>query len=725
MSSILTYPTGGEYREALQNPKLCFRDPALAAGEVVMDQLGMPKPISGASASVFTIRTADSRRWAVKCFTRLIDHQGTRYQRISQTLQTVSKPWRVAFDYLPDGVLCNGRWYPVLKMEWVEAVGLISFIEQHLLDRNALGDLAVTFANMVHDLSVLGIAHGDLQHGNLLVTASGALKLVDYDGMFVPSLVQMGACEKGHINYQSPTRTMSTWGPYLDNFSAWIIYASLVALTIEPTLWTLLHSRGDEALLFRYDDFVDYRSSRAFLALNQSSQPELKALGIGLSGLWNSDVRSIPALSPASLPEPNRQSTVIVAAVPATSAGLRPVPDWVTQPQPRTPPTSAAAQGDPSWITGHLPALPQVAFNPSRLAPRIVAILALAAIVAVGISATTNLLPVVVASAAASFAILMFVVISTLLFRRTSEWKAKHEKLIFHGRRRAEADKAAREVSSLEQVKGGIDSREKKAVDKITKDADKAKATEQKELASINSRLATQIQGFERQRNKLQSSELREAGQALRAHQQQHVMSYLSRAHISSAGIPGIGAGVTRSLAACGIVSAADFSGITYQTGPRGGQQVYIRLRTGRSVHPSGVGEKKARDLESWRSTLEMRAKATQPASLPAAQAQAINARFLQQRQALVDQEKVAQVTAVSDQRQIGQKWAPTHTAFSAELIARRQAFGQERAQADASLATAKKQASVATWQRDLARREIAAYRNISYWRYLAGIIRT
>ncbi len=726
MSSILTYPTGGEYREALQNTRLSFRDPALATGDVTMDQLGMPKPISGASASVFTIRSADGRQWAVKCFTRFIDHQETRYRRISETLQPVNKPWRVALEYLSDGVLCNGKRYPVLKMEWVEAVGLISFIERHLLDRNALAGLAVTFAKMVEDLSALGIAHGDLQHGNLLVTASGTLKLVDYDGMFVPSLAQMGACEKGHINYQSPTRTMNTWGPFLDNFSAWIIYASLVALTIEPTLWTLLHNQGDEALLFRYDDFVDYRSSRAFLALNQSPQPELKALGIGLSGLWNSDVRAIPALNPASLPEPNRQSTLTITAASARSTVLlRPVPDWVTQAQPRTQSTALAAQGDPSWIAGHLPALPQVAFNPSRLAPRLLASLAVAAIIAVGVSAKTNLLPAIVAGAAASFSIFMFVIMSMLLFRRTSEWKAKHEKLVFHGQRRAEADKAAREVSKLEQTKSGIDIREKKAVDKILKDADKAKAAEQKELASINSRLATQIQGFERQRNKLQSSELREAGQALRAHQQQHVMSYLSRALISSAGIPGVGAGVTRSLTACGIVSAADFSGISYQTGPRGGQQVYIRLRNGRSVHPSGVGEKKARDLESWRSALEMRARATQPASLPTAQAQAISARFLQERQALVDQEKVAQAAAASDQRQIGQKWAPTHTAFSAELIARRQAFGQERAQADVSLATAQKQVSVTTWQRDLAQREVAAYCNVSYRRYVAGVIRT
>src|SRR6266568_7820404 len=102
-------------------------------------------------------------------------------------------------------------------MQWIDASGLLPFIEAHLWESHVLAHLATKFAQMVDDLSVLGIAHGDLQHGNLLVTASGELKLIDYDGMFVPSLAQMGACEKGHINYQSPARTMVTWGPYLDN----------------------------------------------------------------------------------------------------------------------------------------------------------------------------------------------------------------------------------------------------------------------------------------------------------------------------------------------------------------------------------------------------------------------------------------------------------------------------------------------------------------------------
>ena len=114
--------------------------------------------------------------------------------------------------------------------------------------------------------------------------------------MYVPSLAKMGACEIGHANYQSPARTSSTWGPYLDNFSAWVIYASLVALTIEPSLWTLLRDQGDEALLFKKDDFGDQRASRAFQVLSQSHVPDLQALGAGIKALWTPDIRSHPSV---------------------------------------------------------------------------------------------------------------------------------------------------------------------------------------------------------------------------------------------------------------------------------------------------------------------------------------------------------------------------------------------------------------------------------------------
>jgi hypothetical protein len=49
------------------------------------------------------------------------------------------------------------------------------------------------------------LAHGDLQHGNVLLmpgsrSTSLAFKLIDYDGMFVPALADQPSGEVGHPN---------------------------------------------------------------------------------------------------------------------------------------------------------------------------------------------------------------------------------------------------------------------------------------------------------------------------------------------------------------------------------------------------------------------------------------------------------------------------------------------------------------------------------------------
>ena len=258
---------------------------------------------------------------------------------------------------------------------------------------------------------------------------------------------------------------------------------------------------------------------------------------------------------------------------------------------------------------------------------------------------------------------------------------------------------------------------------RITKEADKARASEQAELGKLSSELARNIQALSRQRQQLQSGEQTELASALRADQQEHVRAHLSRARVNSAKIPGIGPGVVSSLAACGICNAADFSGIQHVTGPRGGQQVYIRRANGTLVHPNGVGEKKARDLEAWRQAVEHQAIASQPRRLPADKVSVISSRYIQQRRVLDDQQKEAETQNASQQAEVARKWAPTHAAIATKLTARRQEAAANRVQLDGEIAEARKQASTVAWQRDLAERQLAAYRNVSYLHYLAGII--
>ena len=72
---------------------------------------------------------------------------------------------------------------------------------------------------LLDDLQSVKVAHGDLQHGNVLVMADGSLRLIDYDGMWVPKLKGQKSNEIGHPDYQSPLRSEKDFHPDIDAFA--------------------------------------------------------------------------------------------------------------------------------------------------------------------------------------------------------------------------------------------------------------------------------------------------------------------------------------------------------------------------------------------------------------------------------------------------------------------------------------------------------------------------
>ncbi|MGH2443129.1 MAG: hypothetical protein ACRDFX_08200, partial [Chloroflexota bacterium] len=225
----MPWPTPQEYNEAIQNPRANCSDPELAAGTPEVTALGLPRPVTGNFASVYRIRCGN-RDWAVRCFWREYADMRQRYEAISRYLAALDLPYTVEFHYLERGIRIRGTWYPVLKMQWVDGVILSTWIEQHLNDRAALAEMAERWRTMMAALEHGGVAHGDLQHGNVMV-ARNELLLVDYDCMFVPALSGKMSHELGHQHYQHPRRAASDFGPGMDDFSAWVIYLSLLALS--------------------------------------------------------------------------------------------------------------------------------------------------------------------------------------------------------------------------------------------------------------------------------------------------------------------------------------------------------------------------------------------------------------------------------------------------------------------------------------------------------------
>jgi hypothetical protein len=347
----LRLPTASDYCDAVATPRYAFEDPELAGAEPVLTALGLPRAISGNYASVFTLETPDQRRIAVKCFTRSAHAQEERYAAISRTLERLATSWQVGFCYLPRGIRVSGFWHPVLRMEWVEATGLIPWIEAHLDRPEALTGLADEVVRVTGELERAGIAHGDLQHGNLLVDDAGHIRLVDYDGMFVPELARFGSCESGHRHYQSPRRA-SFFGPELDRFSAWTIHSSLVALARRPALWSELRRPGDETLLFREADYRDPSSSRALEALRRSGDRTLAVLADRLRPLWLLDPSEVPPLGQNGRAAPAKARTARATVLPpAIERAPDPVPvverpaRALAAPEKGAGPSSAAEKG--------------------------------------------------------------------------------------------------------------------------------------------------------------------------------------------------------------------------------------------------------------------------------------------------------------------------------------------------------------------------------------------
>lgn len=269
------WPQLDDFRWAMQEPANCFSDPELQAGEVVCDMFGMPKMASGNFACVYEIH-GNNRRWAVRTFNHEVTDQQVRYQLVSEHLGVVGLPYMVRFQFQPQGILVGGGWYPIVKMSWVEGMTLTRWVKEHREEPDKIRDLAKDWRGMIGALYGLQVAHADIQQGNVLITKDDMFKLVDYDGMFVPSMQGKPAPELGHPNWNHPKRTPDTFGPYLDQFPGLVGYLSLLAISAQPELMD--EFCNDENLILSQTDFSAPRNSAALHQLKTIDEHGVREL---------------------------------------------------------------------------------------------------------------------------------------------------------------------------------------------------------------------------------------------------------------------------------------------------------------------------------------------------------------------------------------------------------------------------------------------------------------
>lgn len=287
-------PSPQDYNEAIQNPDICFGDSELQLGEVEVNAIGLPKPISGSFASVYKVVCGD-KTYAVRCFLQEVDHQAKRYEAISHYFLHQGFKFAVPFSFIHEGIKIGDRWYPIVKMEWVDGVTVDQFVRREAANPAKLLWLAEELRQLVEDMQARKIAHGDLQHANLIVD-NDRLLLVDYDGVYVPQLNGLESAELGHRNYQHPKRQAKDFGPELDNFSIWVIYVSLRILAADPGLIKCA-DEDFESLLFTREDFLSPDTSVLFYLLEQHRSKEIVRNAKLLRAVLKQAYPNIPRLS--------------------------------------------------------------------------------------------------------------------------------------------------------------------------------------------------------------------------------------------------------------------------------------------------------------------------------------------------------------------------------------------------------------------------------------------
>ena len=290
----------------LQNPAIAFRDAELRRCRIERDANGQPRARAGAFANVYKGTFARGGDVALRVFTRPSDERRERYRAISEYLSRHRLRSLVGFEYHEKGIRvadAGGRWYPLVTMEWVDGDILYDWVRSCCYHNRPrpLAAAAERWVELIGELAKHRIAHGDLQHGNVMVTPAGQLRLVDYDCMCVPALEGRRNLEIGVEPYQHPGRDEETplfFG--LDNFSALYIHVVLRARAVAPALWRRYNepAGGDlyDKLLFRREDFEAPTRSPLYQDLRRSPDEKVRKWADDLFGLVRVPLRDVPPL---------------------------------------------------------------------------------------------------------------------------------------------------------------------------------------------------------------------------------------------------------------------------------------------------------------------------------------------------------------------------------------------------------------------------------------------
>ena len=264
----MQYPLISEYVKAIQDAgdnldKLSYLTP-------VQDDHGEPYRSSGAFAVVFKmLDKSTGKYYALKCFTEEQEGRADAYRQIADELGMVDSPYITSVKYMEKELFvdsqCEEDEFPVLLMDWVEGETMEAYIAANYHNQSAMSMLCYRFGKMAAWLRSQSFAHGDVKPDNIIIRPDGSLTLVDYDGMFVPSMKGCKSPTVGTKDFCHPLRTVDDFDETIDDFSLASIALSLKAISMKSTLLDIYGA--SDRLLFSEKDYRTPSNSKVISAL--------------------------------------------------------------------------------------------------------------------------------------------------------------------------------------------------------------------------------------------------------------------------------------------------------------------------------------------------------------------------------------------------------------------------------------------------------------------------
>ena len=249
--------------QSIQVPQL-IKDSFICKGKPVLDKRGRPIHYTGGFAVAFPFMV-NGEKWAFRCWSADIGNVENRLITLSKELSNQNLPYFCDFTYEAEGITINGEIFPTTRMRWIDGQTIKDYLCNNKNDSNKIKQLADSFLTMCNELHKWNIAHGDLQHGNILVDDIGNLFLIDYDSVYLPALKGAEDIISGLADYQHPKRKDNKQASEkLDYFSELIIYLSILSISEAPSLVEKYKVDDADRLLFAKEDFEDITNSQIY-----------------------------------------------------------------------------------------------------------------------------------------------------------------------------------------------------------------------------------------------------------------------------------------------------------------------------------------------------------------------------------------------------------------------------------------------------------------------------